>query len=188
MLTMLRDKIYCLSDRLMKKTNSYTPSGYFHIENFYYNDLRDPAATDYSIPILKWMHDQVLSGLRNSVAYSADMATTQFLDLQCRVGRRYVYCHQGDCKHTLIIKDMRLIHKEDIQNSLLYPLLRSPFRARQRKCTICDIYTATKVTFDDKMAPQSPCLFCDYCYYVQHYSQDGTLVYSDFKVYDYYHE
>lgn len=32
MLTMLRDKIYCLSDRLMKKTNSYTPSGYFHIE------------------------------------------------------------------------------------------------------------------------------------------------------------
>ncbi|KAI5065441.1 hypothetical protein GOP47_0020136 [Adiantum capillus-veneris] len=125
MLTTLRDKIYCLTDKLMQKANSFLPSGYFRIENVFYNDMRDPDAIDYSYPILKWMHDQVLSGLRSSLnAHAADMATTQFLDLEFRVGKRYIYCHQGNCKHTVMVRDMRLIHKEDVQNIHLYPLLR----------------------------------------------------------------
>lgn len=190
MLTTLRDKIYCLTDELMRRAHIHVPSGYFHIENVFYNDLRDPTAIDYSIPILDWLNKQAVGEMRSnySTSYAADMASTQFLDLQCRVGMQYVYCHQGDCKHDMVVRDMRLIHKEDIQNMLVYPLLRSQFRVRHRKCTICEIYVAKKVTYDDKMAPQSPCFFCDYCYYLLHYSQDGTLVYSDFRVYDYYHE
>ncbi|MCO5608524.1 hypothetical protein L7F22_062735 [Adiantum nelumboides] len=189
MLTTLRDKIYCLTDKLMRKANSFLPSGYFRVENVFYNDMRDPSAIDYSHPVLKWMYDQELNGLRSSVnARAADMATTQFLDLEFRVGKRYVYCHQGNCKHSLVVRDMRLVHREDVQNIHLYPLLRSPFRVRLRKCNVCAIYIATKVTFDDKMAPLSPCCYCDYCYYIQHYSQDGTLLYNDFKVYEYHHE
>ncbi|KAH7429514.1 hypothetical protein KP509_09G053200 [Ceratopteris richardii] len=189
MLTTLRDKIYCLTDKLMQKLNYFLPSGYFCIENVFYNDMRDPDAIDYSDPILKWMHYQGSKGLCNPYGTrAADMATTSFLDLEFRVGKQYTYCHQGNCKHMLMIRDMRLIHKEDVQNALLYPLLRSPFRVHLRKCTICAIYIATKVTVDDKMAPESPCFYCDYCYYVQHYSQDGRLLYNDFRVYDYYHE
>jgi snRNA-activating protein complex subunit 3 len=46
-LTELRDKIYCLSDYVLNPEES-TGSGYFFIENVFYNDMRNPRAIDYS--------------------------------------------------------------------------------------------------------------------------------------------
>jgi len=46
-LTCLRDKLYCMSDQ-MQQNESRMPSGFFFIENVFYNDFRSPLAIDYS--------------------------------------------------------------------------------------------------------------------------------------------
>lgn len=94
---------------------------------------------------------------------------------------------QGDCKHTIVIRDMRLVHPEDVQNRAAYPIAIFQLKPRVQKCYVCKIYRATKVTVDDKWAQGNPCYFCDNCYYLLHY-KDGSLVYSDFSVYDYLHD
>eukprot|EP00249_Psilotum_nudum_P020037 c27532_g1_i1 orf=77-1882(+) len=213
-LTALRDKLYCLTDKLMQKANMYVPSGYFLFEDTFYNDMRDARAIEYSNSIINWVKEQneavekwkaaggadfrkrQRTGLPNSFSpydklptfQAADMASTQFWQLQCHIGEQYLYCHQGDCKHAIVIRDMRLVHKQDVQNMLCYPVLRFQPRLRHRKCSICDIYRAKKVTYGDKMAPTSPCFFCEHCYYLLHYSKEGALLDDGFKVYDYYHE
>lgn len=38
----------------------------------------------------------------------AKMEDTRFVDLKVKVGFPYLYCHQGDCEHLVIITDIRL--------------------------------------------------------------------------------
>jgi hypothetical protein len=64
-------------------------------KNVFYNDLRDPSAIDYSALILDWLRqDPVHTGIYARDSHAADMESTQFLDLECCVGKRYLYCHQ----------------------------------------------------------------------------------------------
>lgn len=39
----------------------------------------------------------------------AKMEDTRFLDLRMKVGFPYLYCHQGDCEHLVIITDIRQV-------------------------------------------------------------------------------
>ncbi|KAL5581566.1 hypothetical protein UlMin_014008 [Ulmus minor] len=211
-LTELRDKIYCLSDQVMQKSGQHDPSGYFLIEDVFCNDLRDPSAINYSEPIFDWLQDNEDEALKKWEAITTgelqpkqkaivgdvgvsqlprfravDMHKTRFLDLKFRLGTAYLYCHQGDCKHTIVIRDMRLFHPEDVQNKAAYPMLIFQLRPRLQKCHVCKIYRATKVSVDDKWAQGNPCYFCDNCYYLLHY-KDGSLLYNDFSIYDYLHD
>ncbi|XAR67595.1 hypothetical protein NMG60_11002414 [Bertholletia excelsa] len=211
-LTELRDSIYCLTDELMKREGLHDPSGYFLIEEVFCNDLRDPSATDYSRPIFDWLRNSeeealekwecIISGemqqKQKSVLGSAsntrlphfraaDMHRMRICDLQFRLGAGYLYCHQGDCKHVIVIRDMRLIHPEDVQNRAAYPITTFQLKLRFRKCSVCKIYRAEKVTVDDKWAAENPCYFCKNCYYMLHY-ENGSLIYDEFSVYDYDHE
>ncbi|XP_071915888.1 snRNA-activating protein complex subunit-like isoform X1 [Coffea arabica] len=213
-LTEVRDMIYCLTDEIMKKAGKHDASGYFLVEDVFCNDTRDPYAIDYSKPIFKWLEhsrnvalekwefivagEQQQHQKRKAFLDSneklqlphfkvVDMQKTRFCDLGFRLGAGYLYCHQGDCKHLIVIRDMRLIHPEDVQNRAAYPLITFQSKVRFRKCSVCNIYKATKVTVDDKWAQENPCYFCDLCYYMLHYA-DGSLLYSDFSVYDYLHE
>lgn len=212
-LTELRDKIYCSTDLIMRKAEQHDPSAYFLIEDVFCNDLREPSAIDYSGPIFHWLKnskDEALKkwkyiisgdlqnkekGLLDDLTTSTlpdfkavDMHKTRFCDLQFRLGAGYLYCHQGDCKHMIVIRDMRLIHPEDVQNRAAYPIVTFHLKFLLRKCSICRIYGAKKVTVDDKWAKENPCYFCDNCYYLLHYSQDGSLLYNEFSVYDYHQD
>ncbi|OVA19697.1 snRNA-activating protein complex [Macleaya cordata] len=212
-LTELRDQIYCLTDQLMQKAEQCDPSGYFLIEDMFCNDLRDPSAVDYSEPIFDWLKNSkgealekwewILSGelqqkqkalfgdtkISHLPHFKAvDMHKIRFCDLEFRLGAGYRYCHQGDCKHIIVFRDMRLIHPEDVQNRAAYPVLIFQLKSRFQKCSVCKIYRATKVTVDDKWAQENPCYFCDNCYYLLHYTEDGSLLYEEFTVYDYHHE
>ncbi|KAK4434745.1 snRNA-activating protein complex subunit [Sesamum alatum] len=185
-LTEVRDKIYCLTDEIMKKAGHNDPSGYFLIEDVFYNDMRDCSAMDYSKPILDWLENSkndalekwefIVSGelqqkqkaLLGSQSKqqlprlkSAHMQTTRFCDIRFRLGAGYLYCHQGDCKHVIVIRDLRLIHPEDVQNRAAYPLLTLQQKFRYRKCSVCKIYRAAKMTVDDKWALSNPSYFCD---------------------------
>ncbi|GAB4844022.1 hypothetical protein Ancab_013986 [Ancistrocladus abbreviatus] len=209
-ITDLRDKINCLTDVVMQKAERHDPSGYFLIEDVFCNDLRDPSAIDYSEPILDWLQNSkeealakwecIISGvvkksLRGIVGHqtishlpsfkAVEMHKVRFNDLRFRLGAGYLYCHQGDCKHIIIIRDMRLIHPDDVQNRAAYPILSFRQKFLLKKCSVCGIYKATKVTIDDKWAGKNPCCFCDNCYYLLHYTEDGSLLYDQFSVYDY---
>lgn len=212
LLTELRDKIYCLTDEIMKLSKKNDSSGYFLIEDIFYNDLREAGAIDYSKPILDWLKTSektalekwecIISGelqqkqkellgsgngpkLPRLKAHS--MQSTRFCDFSFRLGAGYLYCHQGDCKHVMVIRDMRLIHPQDVQNRAAYPLIMFQSKLRFQKCSSCKIYKAIKVTVDDKWAPENPCYFCGICYYMLHYS-NNQLIYNDFKVFDYIHD
>ncbi|WCJ33343.1 snRNA activating complex family protein [Euphorbia peplus] len=212
-LTEMRDKIYCMTDQVMQKAGQHDPSGYFLIEDVFCNDMRSPSAIDYSQPIFDWLRnskDEVLkkwecivSGdlQRKQKAVLGEVQTPQlppfrrvemqkarFCDLRFRLGVGYLYCHQGDCKHTIVFRDMRLIHPDDLQNRSAYPIVTFQLKLRVEKCRVCKIFRATKVTVDDKCAPYNPCYFCNNCYYLLHYKENGSLVYSDFLAYDYLHD
>ncbi|KVI00109.1 hypothetical protein Ccrd_021648 [Cynara cardunculus var. scolymus] len=212
LLTELRDKIYCLTDEIMKLSNKNDPSGYFLIEDIFYNDLREADAIDYSKPILDWLKvsektalekwECIISGelqqKQKELLGSGNgpklprlkalpMQATRFCDLSFRLGAGYLYCHQGDCKHVMVIRDMRLIHPQDVQNRAAYPLIMFQSKVRFQKCSSCKIYKAVKVTVDDKWAPENPCYFCGICYYMLHYS-NNQLIYNNFKVFDYIHD
>ncbi|XP_048141137.1 snRNA-activating protein complex subunit isoform X2 [Rhodamnia argentea] len=213
LLTELRDKIYCMTDHIMQKAGKHDSSGYFLIEDFFCNDLRDPAAIDYSEPILEWLRNSKDEALKKWECIQAgemgqkqkdvvgdsaisqlpqfkavEMQKTRFYDLKLQLGAGYLYCHQGDCKHTIVIRDMRLIHPEDVHNRAAYPIVTFQQKTRAQKCCVCKIYRATKVTLDDKWAKENPCYYCDNCYFLLHYSKDSSLLYGDFSVYDYHHD
>lgn len=193
-LTEMRDKIYCITDEIMKKTGKNDPSGFILVEDVLCNDFRHPSATDYSKPILDWVQDSRSEALEKWESISSgelpqkqksllgskigpqfphfktiEMQKTRFCDLRFRLGAGYLYCHQGDCKHQVVIRDMRLIHPEDVQNRAAYPLITFQPKLRFQKCSVCKIFKAVKVTVDDKWAAENPCYFCELCYYMLHY-------------------
>lgn len=80
------------------------------------------------------------------------------------------------------------MHDLDNKNKRAYPLQKFQNKIRRKKCRVCDIYPARWVTRGDRMGPENPCFYCDQCYKPLHYKVDGTLQYTDFQVFPYYHE
>ncbi|CAG7899141.1 unnamed protein product [Brassica rapa] len=211
MLTELKDKIHCVTDQVMEKAGKYDPSGYFLIEDIFHNDLRNRKAADYSKPILNWLwnsKDEALKkwegiitgelqqkqrtalGVTKAMDLprfgSAEMQSTRFCDLRFRLGASYLYCHQGDCKHMVVIRDMRLSHPEDVQNRAAYPRLIYQLKTRPQKCSVCKIYRASKVVLDDKWGNENQCYYCDICF--GHLHNEGGPLYCDVPVFDYVYE
>lgn len=111
-------------------------------------------------------------------------------DLKCicyNQSLAYFCSMKGDCKHTIVIRDMRSIHPDDVQNRAAYPIMIFQLKPRVQKCSVCKITRASKVTMDDKWARENPCYFCDYCYSLLH-SKDESPLYSEFSVFDYLHD
>lgn len=189
-LTDLRDCMYCLNDHIIN--GKQTRSGYFFIENVFYNDMRHPNNIDYSKQVIEWQAENerfTESDLGDGQMFETrKMEETRFCDLSIRLHGKYLYCHQGDCKHFIIFTDMRLIHDLDNQNYFAYPIRVFQSRIRRKKCLICDIYSAKWVTYGDKHTADEPSFYCDACYRQFHYDEKGELLYNDYEVYRYYHE
>jgi len=188
-LTELRDRLYCLSDQHadgLPSPSLSTKSGYFFIENVFYNDMRNPNNIDYSRTVIEWgnTHREWLG-----MVVSCRMEQTKFEDLTIRLNTPYLYVHQGNCEHFFVFTELRLFAPDlDNTNRKAYPVHMFQCKIRRRKCRICDIYPAKYVTFSDKLSPENPCFFCDFCYRPFHYTPEGQLKYSDYEVYNYYHE
>jgi snRNA-activating protein complex subunit 3 len=122
-------------------------SGFFFIENVFYNDMRD-GNTDYSAVILEHNYQQQQQqlqaiGVTTVPTYSAKrMDDVTFSQLSLQLGTQYIYLHQGDCEHIMVVTDIRMIHGDDNQNKNAYPLLNYQSKIRRRKCRLCDIYPA----------------------------------------------
>ncbi|XP_070835649.1 snRNA-activating protein complex subunit 3 [Chaetodon trifascialis] len=188
----LRDAICCVSDLQVCGEFSTTPdmapgfiskdhfkSAFFFFEGVFYNDTRFPECQDISATTIEW------AKARNFPPYSqAKMEDTRFVDLTAKVGFPYLYCHQGDCEHLVIITDVRLAHKNDCLDKKLYPLLTHKHRVATQKCAVCHVFIGRWFTTNDQFAPSDPCLFCDKCFRMLHYDAQGNKL-GDFLAYPY---
>ncbi|XP_047220911.1 snRNA-activating protein complex subunit 3 isoform X2 [Girardinichthys multiradiatus] len=188
----LRDAICCVSDLQVCGEFSSTPdmapdfiskdifkSAFFFFEGVFYNDMRYPECQDISSTTIKWTKSQ------NFPSFSqAKMEDTRFMDLKVKVGFPYLYCHQGDCEHLVIITDVRLVHKGDCLDRKLYPLLTHKNRVLTQKCAVCHVFISRWYTTRDQFAPSDPCLFCDKCFRMLHYDKEGNKL-GEFLAYPY---
>ncbi|XP_065911015.1 snRNA-activating protein complex subunit 3-like [Dysidea avara] len=203
-LTVLKDVISCQSDYLIYDDCSENPSedvqkyvfelgkgrkdhsGFFFIDNTFYNDMRNPVNEDYSKTIVDWASaPERINSPRLDQFESVDMALVHFDQLIIRLGYPYLYCHQGNCEHLMMFTDVSMLHPDDCQDIKMYPLLVFQARARRRVCGICAIYTATWVTRHDELAAEDPAFYCDSCFKMLHYTEDGLKL-CNFKAYPYY--
>ncbi|KAM7394377.1 hypothetical protein PAMP_021184 [Pampus punctatissimus] len=188
----LRDAICCVSDLQVCGEFSNTPdmapdfiskdhykSAFFFFEGVFYNDMRFPECQDISMTTIEWAKSH------NFPDYTqAKMEETQLVDLKVKVGFPYLYCHQGDCEHLVIITDVRLVHKNDCLDKKLYPLLTHKHRFLTQKCAVCHVFIGRWLTTNDQFAPSVPCLFCDKCFRMLHYDAEGNKL-GDFLAYPY---
>ncbi|XP_036095101.1 snRNA-activating protein complex subunit 3 isoform X3 [Rousettus aegyptiacus] len=193
-LTELRDSICCVSDLQIGGEFSSTPdqapehiskdiykSAFFYFEGTFYNDKRYPECRDLSRTIIEWSesHDRGYGKFQ-----TAKMEDFTFNDLHIKLGFPYLYCHQGDCEHVVVITDIRLVHRDDCLDRTLYPLLTKKHWLWTRKCFVCKMYTARWVTNNDSFAPEDPCFFCDVCFRMLHYDSEGNKL-GEFLAYPY---
>uniref|UniRef100_A0A452RAK5 snRNA-activating protein complex subunit 3 n=1 Tax=Ursus americanus TaxID=9643 RepID=A0A452RAK5_URSAM len=193
-LTELRDSICCVSDLQIGGEFSNTPdqapehiskdlykSAFFYFEGTFYNDRRYPECRDLSRTIIEWSesHDRGYGKFQ-----TAKMEEFTFNDLCIKLGFPYLYCHQGDCEHVVVITDIRLAHCDDCLDRTLYPLLIKKHWLWTRKCFVCKMYTARWVTNNDSFAPEDPCFFCDVCFRMLHYDSEGNKL-GEFLAYPY---
>ncbi|XP_035667237.1 snRNA-activating protein complex subunit 3-like [Branchiostoma floridae] len=193
-LTDLRDAITCIADHTIAGEFSERPcnvpdirakdiykSAYFFIENVFYNDFRYEDNRDLSRNVREWEQNKH----EGKGSYTTQhMEDVKFNDLHIRLGYPYLYCHQGDCEHLIIFKDLRMFHADDCRDEGLYPLMVNRYRFRRQMCRVCATFTAKWVTYDDQLAEESPCFFCDLCFKALHYSKDQTKL-AEFEAYPY---
>ncbi|KFV83373.1 snRNA-activating protein complex subunit 3, partial [Struthio camelus australis] len=176
-LTELRDSISCVSDlQIGGEFSSQPDQAPEHISKLCYTDDLSVFRT-----VIEWSesHDRGYGNLQ-----SVKMEDYTFNDLSLRVGFPYLFCHQGDCEHIIIITDIRLVHHDDCLDRNLYPLLIKKHWLCTRKCFVCKMYTARWVTNKDSLAPEDPCFFCDVCFRMLHYDADGNKL-GEFLAYPY---
>ncbi|XP_010886696.1 snRNA-activating protein complex subunit 3 isoform X2 [Esox lucius] len=188
----LRDAICCISDLQVFGEFSNTPdmapdflskdhfkSAFFYFEGVFYNDMRYPECQDISETSIEWAKTRDFPPFAK-----AKMEDTCFYDLTLKVGYPYLFCHQGDCEHVVIVTDIRLAHRDDCLDRKLYPLLTHKHRVLTRKCAVCHVYIGRWLTTNDPFAPNDPCLFCERCFRMLHYDQAGNKL-GHFMAYPY---
>lgn len=102
----MKDRIYCIQDHIASDLN--IRSGYFFIENVFYDDTRFPENKIYSKYIIDWVKlNQRIKEPRLGVYTSQKMEDSCFNDLTIRLGAHYLYCHQGNCEHLIVFNNIR---------------------------------------------------------------------------------
>ncbi|KAI7866198.1 snRNA-activating protein complex, subunit 3 [Spinellus fusiger] len=106
------------------------------------------------------------------------MEGVTFNDIIFKINEPYLFSHQNNCQHLLMIRDMRLhcisdnIHKEDN----IYPKTVYSWRYVRYKCSMCMIYPAEYMTMNDILSGFSPCYFCSKCFTPFHFDEHGEQV------------
>lgn len=181
LLTELRDVIFCLSS--LQEQPIGEESAFFFIDGVFYVDRRHPASKDYSETIRKFFPEKNLS--------VADMAETRFIDLHLSVGSQYCYLHSGDVEHLMVFTEVRSsligLGDPDPQHAF-YPWKVFESRPKRRLCGVCRLLSATRVTWEDQLADESPMFFCEDCFKALHYNKNLQLTYDSFRVFSYFHE
>jgi snRNA-activating protein complex subunit 3 len=147
---------------------------------------------DYAIEIEEWMRvatpeNEFRRKMKEGLIKKYNMQTTVG-SLSFEYGTPYLFMHQGSCQHLLVVLDVRLPTPLDVDAKSEYPLIVFQGKLRRRKCFLCDTYTASHVTYEDKHAPSDPCFWCEQCFRRMHFDEGGSKTYDGWKAYPYQHE
>ncbi|KAG7199293.1 hypothetical protein KM043_018149 [Ampulex compressa] len=190
-LAQLRDSIQCISDLSIPTDVSDKPnqplgpmakdvykSGFFYIEDKFYNDFRDESNIDYSQVIIEWGKKHGVGPFQTGI-----MEDTQIASLYARFGFPWVYQHQGNCEHVIILSDARLIHCDDELSRSAYPRIVKIKPRSARLCMMCGLFSAYWIVTDSDRIPHNPCFFCDACFKSYNYINKKKV--GNFKAYAY---
>eukprot|EP00658_Telonema_sp_P-2_P024091 TRINITY_DN19664_c0_g1_i1.p1 TRINITY_DN19664_c0_g1~~TRINITY_DN19664_c0_g1_i1.p1 ORF type:complete len:385 (+),score=77.30 TRINITY_DN19664_c0_g1_i1:244-1398(+) len=188
-LTDLKDKIYCLKDRVYRSllNEGAAQSSFFFIQNTFYNDTRLPTAHKASSVILEWARSHWRTTDPPAVLEERVMEEAVMSELPVLPREQYLMCHMGNCEHLVVFDQVEMVHSEAVSSTGSFPVQVYQPPRKLRKCTICNIHVAVKETRSDELAPCDPCFFCNVCYRQLHYSEEGELLYN-YTVYDYHHD
>lgn len=211
-LTELRDHFKCPKDYEVPMDLSDNPeqqadriirrelfkSGFFLIEDTFYNDLRDINNTDLSGPIIKWASEEVTvvgedgRNLRRDRGVGpfqrAKMEETKFQDIIFKLGRPYLYKHQGNCEHLFVISDVRYVPKDDEpSDGAKFPLVTATAFGRKEdsvRCYMCQNRPPHWYTRNNSRLPLDPFLFCENCFMSFNYDDNKRKI-GQFQAYLY---
>ncbi|XP_076281531.1 proximal sequence element A Pbp49 isoform X2 [Lasioglossum baleicum] len=188
----LRDKISCIADCTISKEcsedldNAIGPmakdvykSGFFFIEDTFYNDSRCSQNIDYSTVIIEWAQRRANLGPFKT----AIMEECRIDSLLLRFGFPWVYKHQGGCEHLIVFSDARLINNDDTLAVAAYPRIVRLRPLSSKYCLICGMYNAQWITMEHERIPHNPCYFCNNCFKSYNYI-NGKKV-GNFKAFAY---
>ena len=117
----------------------------------------------------------------NGILSALDMDTVTFQQLNLRLQHPYVFLHRGCCEHSIVVNEIRLIHSSDNQSLSAYPICTYLAKTQRTLCRVCDLKNGAWVTFDDRLAPENPCVFCDVCFDLFHKDDEGNFIYEGFE-------
>lgn len=193
-LTDLRDNIICINDLSVCQDLSASPqlrhlthlpnaarefpSGFLYINGVFYSDMRNPNAKDYSETIKLWAEKRTEIGPMTT----KKMEDTYVRDLEPRLGYPYVFVHLGNCEHIVVFVDVRLKHKQDVQDPSCYPINWGQPVKLATKCSLCSLNLANWIAKGDPRLPQENSLLCDCCLKTFCYDNLGKKVHT-LKVY-----
>lgn len=101
------------------------------------------------------------------------MQDVTFRDIPWKIGEQHVYAHHGSCFHYLTLTQVRLRSGVRREPDLsLYPLLVFQRRLKRRRCSICEMFPACRITVFDIHTPESISYICNSCY--KHVSKQGS--------------
>ncbi|TGZ32242.1 putative helicase mov-10-B.1 [Temnothorax longispinosus] len=156
----LRQKIICQSDlsiikEISEKPNQRPgpmakdvyPSGFFYIEDTFYNDTSVPTNIDYSNIILEW------ATIRDIGPFKVATMDAQINSLYARFGFPWVYQHQGSCEHLIVLTDARLVTDDDVLISSAYPRIERIRPISGKHCIYCGIFNVHWVVTEHDRIP-----------------------------------
>ncbi|KAK6620195.1 hypothetical protein RUM44_006596 [Polyplax serrata] len=73
---------------------------------------------------------------------TAEMHKTRIDSLKVRLGRPYVYLHQGNCEHIILFSDIRLLDSSDPNRFSLFPKIHCTGRLYGKHCMMCSDFYA----------------------------------------------
>ncbi|GMT14490.1 hypothetical protein PFISCL1PPCAC_5787, partial [Pristionchus fissidentatus] len=190
----IRERIMCVSDfgtfieegKELEKPDatmfniSLYPSSFLFIHDTFYVDTSRADCTDISQEIRDFMASKKCFGPTKVES----MSGVTVLDLTLRLGQPYIFMHSGNCEHTIIFTDLRLMTKDDEQDESKYPLLTFE-RSGDVRCMACKKFEAGMGVEVNSRLPMTPAFFCDTCFKEFHFSHGQRL--GEFKAFPYFH-
>lgn len=187
----IRDVIYCQSDfshnndhkdsqpdgEILNTFEKKTSRSFFYAERVFYLDTRYPEFTleYYNSLIEGWMTKKGVN--REVFQFSKQPMHETVLDtIEFQLYRPFAFLHQDTCEHVMMVTDMRLISPDEYKSKEEFPRATHNLRYDRFKCSMCTIYPATKVTYDDIISGFSPCYFCDICFESFHHNHTDVQV------------
>ncbi|KGG52121.1 hypothetical protein DI09_208p40 [Mitosporidium daphniae] len=173
---------------------------FFFIEDTFFIDYtcNDSSCSDPVSSIIAWLKNrQKMSDSKFYIPPGSppqnltvkDMSSICFENISFQLDKLYLFFHNGNCEHLFTFNELRLVHQYHLSKTRSYPYSLFYQKIKRRKCRLCEVYFAKYITFNDLLAPEVPCFWCERCYLDFHIDPTTKQeYYTDFKLYRYIQE